>query len=217
MVPCTFSPARAWRLAVGPASTRTLGRKGKHFTSSSMTEITVNQAQANMRDAYFSGAAGVLVSGCVWLAAGLVAALNSSSVAVFVLLVGGALIHPASVVLCKILGRIGTHEPGNPLGILAIEGTFWLLAGIAIAYGMHVLRMEWFFPAMLLVIGGRYLTFQSLYGLRIYWLLGAVLCLAGLALALTKAPVPVSALSGAAIELVFAGLVFARAKRGIAA
>ena len=91
------------------------------------------------------------------------------------------------------------------------------MAGIAIAYGMQVLRMEWFFPAMLLVIGGRYLTFQSLYGLRIYWLCGAVLCLAGLALALTKAPAPVSALSGAAIELVFAGLLFARAKRDIAA
>jgi hypothetical protein len=182
-----------------------------------MSELTISQAQANMRSAYFSGAAGVLVSGCVWLAAGLIAAWNSASTAVFVLLVGGALIHPASVVLCKILGRAGAHEPGNPLGILAVEGTVWLLAGVAIAYGMHVLRLEWFFPAMLLVIGGRYLTFQSLYGLRIYWLCGAALCLAGLALALARVPAPVSALSGAAIELVFAGLVFSQSKRGIQA
>jgi hypothetical protein len=114
-------------------------------------------------------------------------------------------------VLCKLLGRAGTHEPGNPLGTLAIESTFWLLAGIAVAYGMHVLRLEWFFPAMLLVIGGRYLTFQSLYGLRIYWLLGATLCAAGVALALARLPASVSALSGAAIELVFAALVFAQA------
>ena len=178
-----------------------------------MSETTVAQAQANMRDAYFSGAAGVFVSGCVWLAAGSVAALNSASAGVLVLLIGGALIHPASVVLCKILGRTGAHEPGNPLGTLAIEGTVWLLAGIAIAYGVQALRMEWFFPAMLLLIGGRYLTFQSLYGLRLYWLCGAVLCLSGLALALTKAPAPVSALSGAAIEIVFAGLLFAPRRR----
>ena len=137
--------------------------------------------------------------------------------AVFVLLVGGALILLASVALCKMLGRAGTYEPGNPVGILAIEGTFWLLAGIAIAYGIHVLRPEWFFPAMLLVIGGRYLTFQSLYELRIYWVCGAALCFAGLGLALARAPIAVSALSGAAIELIFAAFVFAQAKRGIAA
>ena len=133
-----------------------------------MVEITLTQAQANMRSGYLCGAPGVLVSGCVWLVAGLVAALKSPSTAVYVLLIGGALIHPASVVLSKTLGRTGTHERGNPLGTLAIEGTLWLLAGIAIAYGMHVLRLEWFFPAMLLLIGGRYLTFQTLYGLRIY-------------------------------------------------
>ncbi|MGH6624349.1 MAG: DUF7010 family protein [Burkholderiaceae bacterium] len=182
-----------------------------------MSKVTFGHAQENMRYAYFSGAAGVLISGCVWLAAGLVAALNSASVAVLVLLVGGALIHPASVVLCKLLGRTGSHEPDNPLGILAIEGTFWLLAGIAIAYGVHLLRVEWFFPAMLLVIGGRYLTFQSIYGLRIYWLCGVALCLVGLALAIIKAPPSVSALSGAAIELIFATLVFAQARRRVAA
>jgi hypothetical protein len=182
-----------------------------------MSELTIRQAQADMRSAYFSGAPGVLVSGCVWLTAGLVAAWGSAGVAVWVLLIGGAAIHPLSVVLCKLLGRTGAHEKGNPLGILAIEGTFWLMSGIAIAYGMHVLRLEWFFPAMLLVIGGRYLTFQTLYGLRIYWLCGAALCLAGLALALVRVPAQVSALSGGAIELVFAGLIFARAGRGTAA
>ena len=178
-----------------------------------MSEFTFDRAQANMRSAYLSGAPGVLASGCAWLAAGLVAAMISASGAVFVLLVGGALIHPASVVLCKVLGRAGAHEPGNPLGSLAIEGTVWLLAGIAIAYGMHVLRLEWFFPAMLLLIGGRYLTFQSLYGLRVYWLCGAALCIAGIALALVRAPAAVSALSGALIELVFAACVFLQAKR----
>ena len=178
-----------------------------------MSEFSISQAQANMRNAYYSGAAGVLVSGCVWLVAGLVAAWNSASTAVLVLLVGGALIHPASVLLCKLVGRTGAHQSGNPLGTLAIEGTFWLLAGIAVAYGMHVLRLEWFFPAMLLVIGGHYLTFQSLYGLRIYWLCGGTLCLAGLAMALARVPASVSALSGAAIELVFAALLFARTKR----
>ena len=79
-----------------------------------------------------------------------------------------------------------------------------MMAGIAVAFGVQVLRLEWFFPAMLLVIGGRYLTFQTLYGMRVYWFLGAVLCVAGIALALLRAPAPASALTGGLIELVFA-------------
>ena len=154
-----------------------------------------------------------MVSGLIWLVAGLVAVLATERIAVLALLFGGAGIHPLSVLVTKLLGHPGAHSKGNPLGRLAIEGTFWLLAGIAIAYGIQVLRLEWFFPAMLLIIGGRYLTFQSLYGLRIYWVCGAILCIAGLALALARAPVYMGAFAGAAIELLFAALVFSQARR----
>ena len=176
-----------------------------------MTESTFQAAQADMRQAYFSGAPGVLVSGLVWLTAGIVAVFGSERSAVLTLLFGGAAIFPLSIILTKLLGHTGKHTVGNPLGALAAEGTFWLLAGCAIAYGMHVLRIEWFFPAMLLVIGGRYLTFQTLYGLRAYWACGAVLCLAGLALALARTPPFVGAFTGAAIELVFAAFMFKQA------
>ena len=177
-----------------------------------MNELTFAQAQADMRRGYFCGAPGILVSGLVWLAAGLVAAVVSEKSAVLTLLFGGAVIHPLSVLFARVVGRTGTHTAGNPLGRLAIEGTFWLLAGIAIAYGMQVLRLEWFFPAMLLLIGGRYLTFQTLYGLRIYWVCGGILCLLGLGLALARVPAPVGAFAGAGIELVFSALVFTRAR-----
>lgn len=170
-----------------------------------------------MRRAYLSGAPGVLVSGLVWLVAGIVAALHSERVAVLALLFGGAAIHPLAVVLTKLLGRSGKHSTGNALGGLAAEGTFWLLAGCAIAYGMHVVRVEWFFPAMLLVIGGRYLTFQTLYGLRAYWVCGAALCVAGLVLALARAPAVTGAFVGACIEIVFASVLFRQARRSVAA
>ncbi len=79
---------------------------------------------------------------------------------------------------------------------------------------MSVLRIEWFFSTMLLVIGGRYLTFQTLYGLRIYWVLGALLGATGLALALLRAPPVIGAFAGAGIELTFAVVLFVQAKRG---
>jgi hypothetical protein len=177
-----------------------------------MSNLTFSQAQADMRKSYRNGASGVLVSALVWLSAGAVALMISPKASIWTLLIGGAAIYPLSVLVEKLLGNSGKHAADNPLGKLAMEGTFWMLAGIAVAYGVHLLRIEWFFPVMMLVIGGRYLTFQTLYGLRIYWVMGALLCAAGLTCALTKVPVHFSAFAGGVIEIVFAVLLFKQAK-----
>lgn len=181
-----------------------------------MSELTFSQAQADMRNGYFYGMPGVLVSGVVWLAAAAVAVQFSPKAAVLALLTGGMFIHPLAVLLAKVLGRTGTHAADNPMGRLAAEGTFWLLAGIAIAYGTHVLRLEWFFPAMLLLIGGRYLTFQTLYGMKGYWVLGTVLCIVGVAFAIARVSVPVAAFAGGLVEVVFAAFLVIQAKRNAA-
>jgi hypothetical protein len=178
-----------------------------------MSEYRIADAQADMRAGYLCGAPGIAASSVAWLATSAVALWASSNAAVWTLLIAGGFIHPASVLLTRVLGHPGAHRPGNPMARLAVEGTFWLLAGIAVAFGISVLRVEWFFPAMLLVIGGRYLTFQSIYGLSVYWALGATLCAAGIALALLRAPVALSAMTGGLIEVVFAGAVFIRCKR----
>jgi low temperature requirement protein LtrA len=82
-----------------------------------MNELTISEAQANMRRAYLRGAPGVLVSGIVWLIGGLVAVFVSEKYSVFALLIGGALIHPISLVVAKLLGHDGTHT-GQRTGLL---------------------------------------------------------------------------------------------------
>ena len=85
------------------------------------------------------------------------------------LFIGAMLIHPASVLISKIFGRPGNHSKGNTLGALAWASTLWLIFSLPLAYAVSLLRIEWFFPAMLLVIGGRFLVFGSLFGMRTYW------------------------------------------------
>ena len=174
--------------------------------------MTLSEAQADMRRAYLCGIPGVVVSGVVWIVASGIAWTVSAKAGVLALLVGGACIFPASVLLVRRLGGTGAHDPANRLGTLALEGTFWMLGGIVVAYGVQAVRIEWFFPAMLLVIGGRYLTFQSIYGLRSFWVLGGALCAAGMALGLFRAAPAWSALAGGLIEVAFAGVLYS--KRG---
>ena len=169
-----------------------------------------------MRVAYFSGAPGMFASALAWLVAGVIALQVSSSSAVLALFAGGMLIHPTGVLLCKALGRSGKHAKANPLGALALENTGWLILCLPIAYAISLLNVRWFFPAMLLVIGGRYLTFRTLFGLRIYWLCGAALALAGYFLAVTKSQPHVAAFAGAAIETAFAAAIVLKAERAAA-
>ncbi len=172
--------------------------------------MEIKEAQSNMRQGYFGGAPGVATSAAMWLSAGLVAIVRSPQTAALVLLLGGMLIHPLAIVIARFLGRPGAHAKGNPLGALAFESTAILLLGVLLAFALSQFRVELFFPAMLLVIGGRYLTFQTLYGLPIYWVCGGVLSAAGLLAAVLRLPVAASAFAGGAVEAVFAVLIFSR-------
>jgi len=175
--------------------------------------MTVADAQREMRVAYYGGAPGVLTSATAWLVAGLVAHFQAPERAVWALFIGGALIHPVATLLTKALGRPGKHGRDNPFGALAMATTFWLILSCALAYGVSLVRIEWFFPAMLFVIGGRYLTFSTIFGARIYWVCGAVLALAGYALGRLNAAPELSAFSGAGVEAAFAAAIFVAARR----
>jgi hypothetical protein len=167
--------------------------------------------QQEMRYAYLGGGLGMLVSGSVWLVAALVALWDSPQRAIWTLFAGGVLIHPVSVLLTRALGRPARHGAANPFGALALASTVWMILMLALAYGVALLRMDLFFPAMLFVIGGRYLTFATIYGARIYYACGAALALAGYVLASMGAAPALGAFLGAAIEAVFAAVILAGA------
>lgn len=170
--------------------------------------LSITDAQKDMSDAYLNGVPGIVTSGTIWLIAGIVALLISPTAAISTLVFGGMAIFPISVLLCKLAGRSGKHQSDNPLAALANEGTVWMLLSIPIAIGAAFYRYEWFFPAMLLVIAGRYLTFQTLYGNKLFWLFAAALATAGIVSLMNNAPVFVGALLGGGIEWLFAAIIF---------
>jgi hypothetical protein len=156
----------------------------------------------------------MLTSAAVWFAASLVAFLVSPERALWTLFIGAAFIHPLSVLLVKLIGRSGQHAKGNPLGSLAFATTVWLILSCVIAYGVALHDMRWFFPAMMFVIGGRYMTFATLFGLRVFWICGFTLAATAYVLMHFQSVPAVSACMGGAIEAGFAVaiLVMSRSK-----
>ena len=164
--------------------------------------MTVLQAQSDMRHGYYSGATGILASALAWSASA-ATAIASPERAIWVLLFGGMLIYPIGLLLCRLLGASGTHTKDNPFGLLAGASTFWLIFSLPLAYIAGLYKPAWFFSAMLLIIGGRYLVFATIYGMRLYWGLGLALAAAGVALTLLRVPALVVVAVGAAIEIAF--------------
>jgi hypothetical protein len=179
-------------------------------------EMTVAQAQTDMRRGYYSGATGILASTLAWTVAAAIAMFDSSERAVWALLIGGMLIYPVGLLLCRLLGASGSHARGNPLAQLAGASTFWLIFSLPLAYGLGLDQPAWFFAAMLLVIGGRYLVFATIYGMRLYWALGLALAATAFVLAPLHAPATALVAAGAAIEMVFGIAAVIQHRRGTA-
>jgi len=169
---------------------------------------SISNAQADLRKGYANGSLGILASGTVWMAAALTAFLVSSQTAIWTLFFGGMLIHPFGLLLAKLVGITGSHSKQNPLGKLIMEGTFFMLMCIPLALLLSLQEHAWFFQGMLLIIGGRYLTFASLYGIKTYWILGGVLGVSAFALFFLNGNPAISALSGSIIELGFGVFMF---------
>lgn len=165
-----------------------------------------------MRHAYYDGAPGVLVSGLVWLAATFVSTMLGVYQGVWTLLIGGALIHPVSGVLTRALGRPAKAGKGNPLEQLGMASTFWLILCCAMAYGLFLYMPVLFFPAMMATIGCRYLVFASLFGRKLFWVMGATLIGAGIAAFFLAAPPVLAAAMGGAIEVLFASFMLMKSR-----
>ena len=172
-------------------------------------------AQDDMRSSYFGGATGVIVSGLIWCIAGLVTLLYSMQASMWTLFFGGMFIHPFAILLSKFLNRSGSHAADNPLGKLALESTIILFVGLFLAFFVAKLQVEWFYPIMLMTIGSRYLVFNTLYGMKLYWALGVLLILSGVLCILLNVSFVIGAFLGGVIEIIFALFIFKQSKDGL--
>ncbi|TDR20714.1 DUF7010 family protein [Marinicella litoralis] len=172
-------------------------------------------AQKDMNFSYYGGGTGVLVSGIVWSLAGLVALLHTEVASMLTLFIGGMFIFPAGMLIAKMLKRPGKHLPQNPLGKLAIESTLILFVGLFLAYCVARLKIEWFYPIMLLTIGVRYLVFNTLYQLKTYWLLGVILMVSGMLCILLDADFMLGAFIGGITEIIFSFIILQQSKASV--
>jgi len=146
--------------------------------------MNVKECQREMRSAFLGGFGGQLVSGVIWIIAAATSVWISSGVGMAVLFFGCMMIFPLTQVTVKLMGRPGKVSTENKLWALGSQAAFtvpinFLLVGAATLY-----KTEWFFPAAMIVVGSHYLMFLTLYGMKMFAVLAAILVIAGAGLGL---------------------------------
>ena len=143
--------------------------------------MIINEAQADLRRAYVGGGPGAFVSGLVWFAAAWVEANHGTRGAFIALFFGGMLIYPLGLGASRLLFRRTSEAKGNPMGPVALEGTFPMIGCLLAAWLILPLKPELAFPIAAVAVGTHYFVFKTAYGDRTYWLLAALITAVGLA------------------------------------
>lgn len=143
----------------------------------------VADAQREVRQVYRGGFMGQLVSGVLWLVSAAAATWATPRAGILLLVIGGFFIFPLTTLGLRLLGGPWKLSAENPLGGLGMQVAFVLPLSLPVVAGAAAHRLEWFYPAFMVVLGAHYVPFVFVYGMRLFAALAGVLIVLGLVLA----------------------------------
>lgn len=97
--------------------------------------------------------------------------------------VGGFYGQLVSGVLWLVAAALATWSTANDLRYLGMQAAFVLPLSMPLLLPVGLYRLDWFFPAMMVLLGAHYLPFVFLYGMRMFAVLTALLVGGGVAIA----------------------------------
>ncbi len=145
--------------------------------------MDVRDAQREMRCAYMGGFWGQLVSSMIWLASAILGTWVSPRASILAVVIGGFFIFPLTHLLLRLSPRRASVSRDNPFTSLGMQVAFVLPLSMLLLAPVGLYRLNWFFPALMILVGAHYLPFATLYGMRMFLFLAGTLIAAGVAIA----------------------------------
>jgi hypothetical protein len=144
--------------------------------------MDIAEAQRDVRTVFLRGSVGQLVSGLLWLGSAALGTWYSHRSAIGFLVIGGIFIFPLTQLVLRAMGRPASLPTGHPMNGLAMQVAFTVPLNLFVVAGATMYRLNWFYPALMIVVGAHYLPFIFLYGMWQFGLLAAALITAGWAI-----------------------------------
>lgn len=144
--------------------------------------MEIEEAQREVRSVFLGGFPGQVVSSVLWFLSAGMSTWVSTRHGIIVLVAGGMFIFPGTLLLLRAMRRPTSLSRTNPFGQLAMQVAFTIPLGLPLVGAATIHRLNWFYPATMIVVGAHYLPFGFLYGMWEFFVLAHVMVFAGLAL-----------------------------------
>jgi hypothetical protein len=146
--------------------------------------MQIADAQREVRTVFLGGSLGPGVASVLWAMSGALGTWVSPRAGILMLTVGGVFIFPATLLILRMMGRATSLSAQNTLGQLATQVALTIPLNLPVVAAAALYRLNWFYPAFMVVVGAHYLPFAFLYGMWQFTVLGSVLIGAGVTVAL---------------------------------
>jgi len=145
--------------------------------------MDIQDAQREMRSVYIGGFWGQLVSSVIWLVSAALGTWVSPKASILTIVIGGFFIFPLTQLLLRLSGRRARVSKENTFHSLGMQVAFVLPFSMLLLVPVGLYNLNWFFPALMVLLGAHYLPFATLYGMRMFLFLAGILIGAGVVIA----------------------------------
>ena len=146
--------------------------------------MNIVDAQREVRFRYSGGFYSQAVSGLIWLVSASFASWSSPRTAITVLVIGGFFIFAITELLVRTVGSRLKLNRRNLLPQLGMQVAFVLPLSMPLLLPVSQYNLNWFYPALMILLGAHYLPFVFLYGMRMFAALAASLLGGGIIIAM---------------------------------
>jgi hypothetical protein len=146
--------------------------------------MDIQDAQREMRSVYMGGFWGQLVSSIIWLFAAALGTWVTPKASILAVVIGGFFTFPLTQMLLHLSGRRASVSADNAFNGLGMQVAFVLPFSMLLLVPVGHYNLNWFFPALMVLVGAHYLPFATLYGMRMFLFLAGILIAVGVVIAL---------------------------------
>jgi hypothetical protein len=145
--------------------------------------MDILDAQREVRSVYIGGFWGQLVSSVIWLVSAALGTWVTPKASILTIVIGGFFIFPLTQMLLHLSGRRTSVSRENLFNSLGMQVAFVLPFSMLLLVPVGLYDLNWFFPALMVLLGAHYLPFATLYGMRIFLFLAGILIAMGVVIA----------------------------------
>ncbi|MGH9739723.1 MAG: DUF7010 family protein [Candidatus Acidiferrales bacterium] len=146
--------------------------------------MDIQDAQSEVRSVYIGGFVGQLVLSIIWLVSAALGTWATPKASILVVLIGGFFSFPLLQIVLRLSGRRARVSRENPFHWLGMQIALVLPFSMLLLVPVGLYRLNWFFPALMVLVGAHYLPFASSYGMRMFLVLAGILIAMGVVIAL---------------------------------